>query len=235
VARGLKAKVVLWDGRSFEGHVVERDNGRDLAALRIETVGLPAVAPRDSSEARPGELVIAVGNPFGFVGALSTGVVHAIGSLPSGSRRKWIQADVRLAPGNSGGPLADARGQVIGINTMVTNRGLALAVPSNSVEAFLKHGSPVALGVVVHPVRAGLSLGLLILEVEEGSPAEAASLAVGDVLVGAGRRTFASPADLSDAIEANQGAVLRLQFLRGNRDVRRETTVQLGAASVRAA
>ena len=95
-----------------------------------------------------GELVIAVGNPLGFIGALTTGVVH---SLPN--RKRWLAADVRLAPGNSGGPLADAQGRVIGINTMIAG-GLALAVPSNAVGEFLSGRAargPV-LGVTLQPV-----------------------------------------------------------------------------------
>src|SRR5258706_12605695 len=104
---------------------------RDLASLKIGATGLPAATPGDSSALRVGELVIAVGNPMGFIGALTTGVVHA---LPN--RKRWVAADVRLAPGNSGGPLADAQGCVIGINTMIAG-GLALAVPSNVVAEFL--------------------------------------------------------------------------------------------------
>ena len=82
-----------------------RDTRRDLATMRIPTRGLPSATAGDSSVLRPGELVIAVGSPLGFAGALSTGVVHSAG-------RRWIAANVRLAPGNSGGPLANAQGQV---------------------------------------------------------------------------------------------------------------------------
>jgi len=121
------AKVALWDGSTHEATLVDRDPRRDLASLKIEASGLPAATAGDSNALRVGELVIAVGNPFGFIGALTTGVVH---SLPN--RKRWVAADVRLAPGNSGGPLADAQGRVIGINTMIAG-GLALAVPSNPV------------------------------------------------------------------------------------------------------
>jgi serine protease Do len=130
VARTPELRVDLWDGRSFRGEVVARDPRRDLAAIRIPADGLPAVTPRDSASLRVGELAVALGNPLGFVGALTTGVVHA-------RSPRWVCADVRLAPGNSGGPLADAHGRVIGINTMVAG-GLALAVPSNSVVQFLR-------------------------------------------------------------------------------------------------
>src|SRR5207247_6092649 len=98
----------------------------------------------DSDALRVGELVLAVGNPLGLNGALTTGVVHAVGSADSERGHGWVRADVRLAPGNSGGPLADARGRVIGINSMIAG-GLALAVPSNAVGEFLGQG-PTQIG-----------------------------------------------------------------------------------------
>ncbi|OLB39032.1 MAG: hypothetical protein AUH11_05200 [Acidobacteria bacterium 13_2_20CM_57_17] len=105
VVRGSNVRVQLWDGREFEGAVASRDPRRDLAALRISADSLPAASPADSSQLRPGELAIAIGNPMGFVGALTTGVIHAIGPLPALGSQTWVQASVRLAPGNSGGPL----------------------------------------------------------------------------------------------------------------------------------
>src|SRR5437667_11120573 len=132
--------VQLWDGREFEAAVTARDPRRALAALRINANSLPAACPADSSQLRPGELAIAIGNPLGFVGALTTGVIHAIGPLRSLGSQAWLQASVRLAPGNSGGLLADARGYVIGVNTMVAGR-LALAIPSNAVRDFFAAGS----------------------------------------------------------------------------------------------
>ena len=119
VIRGSRVSVQLWDGREFEAAVGSRDPRRDLAQIRIDAANLPAASAADSSEVRPGELAIAIGNPLGFVGALATGVIHAVGPLRGVGRQQWVQADVRLAPGNSGGPLADAHGRVIGINTMV--------------------------------------------------------------------------------------------------------------------
>lgn len=130
VARGPRAQVTLSDGRTFQAEVVRRDSRRDLAALRIDMRGLPAADSGDSGRLRAGHMVAALGNPFGVTGALSIGIVHAT------DEANWIQADVRLAPGNSGGMLADASGRVIGINTMIVG-GIALAVPSNAVESFL--------------------------------------------------------------------------------------------------
>ncbi len=116
VARSDRPRVELWDGRELEGEVTARDSRRDLAALRVAASALPAATAGDSGALRPGELVLAVGNPLGFIGALTTGVVHALGPLRGLGRQPWVQAAVRLAPGNSGGPLANALGRVIGLN-----------------------------------------------------------------------------------------------------------------------
>ena len=102
-----------WDGRTFEGKVTSRHGRRDLAAVQIDARGLPAIPLGDSGALRTGELVLAVGNPLGFIGALTTGVVHGQGPLRGLGRQNWVQAAVRLAPGNSGGPLADAQGRLI--------------------------------------------------------------------------------------------------------------------------
>src|SRR5262249_20273905 len=137
VVRGRNAMVQLWDGRKFPAKLLALARRHDLALLKIDTLGLPSASFADSSKLRSGELVLAVGNPLGFTGAVSTGVIHALGPYNGLGRNNWVQADVRLAPGNSGGPLADAQGRVIGINTMVAS-GLALAIPSNVVVDFLR-------------------------------------------------------------------------------------------------
>ncbi len=236
VMRRENARVELWDGRVFPATVHSRDDRRDLAALRISTRGLPAAAAGDSSTLRPGELVMAVGNPLGFIGALTTGVVHAIGPLRGLGRRPWVQAAVRLAPGNSGGPLADAQGCVVGLNTMVVAGGLALAIPSNSIADFLKRGPGVSLGVTVRPVniRSNTTLGLMVLEIARSSPAETASLLPGDVLIAANNAAFSNVEDLSDAIDASAGRLLMLRFMRGG-SAAREVAVQLNAPKTAAA
>ena len=233
VAQGRRSSVGLSDGRSLEAVVTARDPYRDLAALAVDAQDLPAADVADSDGLRVGDLVLAVGNPLGMIGALATGIIHTTGAAgarngPGGQR--WIQADVRLAPGNSGGPLADARGRVIGINTMVAG-GLALAVPSNAVTEFLSgageaHGRP-RLGVTIEPVlvprgNEGL-LGLLVLEVEPGSPAEAAGIAAGDVLIGAGGRSFSGPYDLARALRnADPAGGVEIDLIRGGRRVIRD-------------
>ena len=234
VARGSRVNIGLWDGREFPASVTSRDPRRDLAQLRIDAQGLPAITPADSSQLRPGELAIAIGNPLGFVGALTTGVIHAVGPLRGLGAQDWVQADVRVAPGNSGGPLANARGHVIGINTMVAGR-LALAIPSNAVTAFLSNDAPHAwLGVTLRPVgvprASGRSaFGLLLLEIESGSPAEYASLLPGDILLGAEQKQFISADDLSRALQGSGPRLLHLEFLRGDYERVRRVAVQLGS------
>jgi serine protease Do len=235
VARGDGASVRLWDGRELPATLLARDARRDLAALKVDAGGLPAAAFGDSSALRVGELVMAIGNPMGFIGALTTGVVHALGNLAGFGRQSWVLADVRLAPGNSGGPLADAYGRVVGINTMIVN-GLGAAVPGNAVTAFLRRGaSGFSLGVTVQPVRLEDGrFGLLILKVEAGSPAAAAPLWIGDVLTGAGGRPFRSVDDLHQALDDASG-VIHLQFLRGDRAATREVAIRLARRVAEAA
>jgi len=229
VVRESTARIELWDGRSFPAEVTSRDVRADLVMLKVNTADLPPLSWRSASSVRPGELAIAVGNPLGFLGALSTGVVHALGRVPGMGARTWVQAAIRLAPGNSGGPLADAKGRVIGINTAVVSGGLALAIPSDSVLSFLYHGARPALGISVRPVALNASnkIGLLVLEVVRGSLAENASLLIGDLLIAANTRSFQAADDLSEAIDESEGSILRLRFLRGDRRTEREVSIPL--------
>ena len=220
VARRDRVKVETWDGRTVEAFVEKRDSRRDLAMLRA-SADAPAAQPGDSNALRAGQIVLAVGNPLGFVGALSTGVIHSRGPVRGLGRQTWVQADVRLAPGNSGGPLADAAGRVIGINTMIAGR-LALAVPSNDVAAFLSRDR-VSLGVVLREIP---QRGMLILEVAPESPAARASLLPGDLLVGIDAE------QLHD--EIHRCDVLVLRFTRGGNPAIREVAVRLRAAEAAA-
>jgi serine protease Do len=238
VGNSRHLRVELWDKRAYEASIRSIDYGKDLASLQIKGAGLPAAEIADSDGLRVGELVIAVGNPLGFTGALTTGVVHAIAPL-NGGRRRWIQASVRLAPGNSGGPLADARGRVIGINTMVAGP-LGLAIPSSTAARFvLRKGGAPSLGVTVRPVTVrvekGRALGLMILEVAQDGAAFAASMLPGDIITGVGGERLASVEDLTDALEASEQGVLKLRFLRGGQGPGREVVVRLSEKRAEAA
>lgn len=135
VVRAGRLRVALADDRQVEGRVVAADPRVDLALVRVPRAGLAPATRSDSDALRVGALVVAFGHPLGMRRTLTAGVVHALAPLGPGGRR-WIHADVRLAPGNSGGPLADTTGRVVGINTMVAS-GLALAIPVNEACRFV--------------------------------------------------------------------------------------------------
>jgi len=232
--RGLT--VELWDGSRRTAQLESVDMRRDLAALRIGATDLSPATIGDSDVLRVGELAIAIGNPFGFAGALSTGVIHAVGPVHGLGSRTWVQADVRLAPGNSGGPLADARGRVIGLNTMVAG-GIGLAIPSNAAGRFVRVGpSAYTLGVTVRPVALGRGKesALLVLAVTPGSAAHSASILVGDLLLAANEKRLRDADDLSDALDRASGGIVHLQFSRGDRTLTRRVTVQLHTRSAAA-
>jgi len=218
VARRDEAAIELWDGRRVRAQVLSRRPARDIAVLRM-AAGLMEPPERiDSRQLRPGAVVLAVGNPLGFKGALSTGVLHHVGPLSGFGRQRWVQAAVRLAPGNSGGPLADAEGRVIGINTMVAGP-LALAVPSEEIT--VRHRG-LRLGATIRPLRDGL----LVLEIDPGGAASLASLHPGDVLTAAEGLSLEGAGDLAAAIEASTG-LLRLEYRRGGQPNPREVVVAL--------
>lgn len=140
VARSDRATVVFADGRKLAGRLTARDPRRDLATISVDVDNVP-VTPATlghPTDIRPGDLVLALGNPLGITGALALGVVHTVEQRRGAPR--WIRADIRLAPGNSGGPLADIRGRVIGVNTLIAN-GLGVAVPVTTVLRFLSEVS----------------------------------------------------------------------------------------------
>ncbi|KAB8320643.1 PDZ domain-containing protein [Tolypothrix campylonemoides VB511288] len=215
VATNNRATVELWDGRVFEAVRTNIDPTKDLAALKIDAINLPTATIGNSDALRVGEFVLAVGNPFGDSGAVTSGIIHA-------NHQRMVMADIRLFPGNSGGPLADCFGRVIGINTMIVN-GLGVAIPSLAVEGFLR-GNRQKLGVTVQPVLVDAThkrtLGLLVLSVNSGSAAEAAGVLVGDVLIGVSGQNFTSPNDLSKYLERTDSSEpLPLQILRGGRQL----------------
>lgn len=245
VVRGRRrVEVKLADGQTLSAALVRQDEARDLALLqleRAETSELSVAMVGDSDRLRTGELVFAVGHPFGVNRALTVGIVHSspgvekeaqtqenFGGLrlaPAPPSRRWIAADVRLAPGNSGGPLANALGLVIGINTMIAH-GLGLAVPSNAVNSFVRRferrgqQSPrigVDLVAVSVPVESEAALGLMIMQVAANSLAEQAGLLIGDVIVGANNRFFRAADDLASAWDEalERSSVLKLNLLRG--------------------
>jgi serine protease Do len=220
-----KTSVVLLNGREFDAEVVKRGRDLDLALLRVETgSALPAAPVGDSDALRVGQLVYAIGHPWGRLGAVTAGVVSGLGVVGGPRERaRYVQSDVSLAPGNSGGPLLNARGEVVGINSMIFGR-LALSIPSNAASAWFANGQRPRLGVGILLVELPISLrgadatmpetGLMIAALQAGGPAERVGLLVGDVLLGAGGETPTDPQSLLDAIA---GGSVRLRVMRGGK------------------
>jgi len=215
VATSARHTVELADGRIFEAELLRRDSRCDLAALQIAASALPSAESRNASSLRTGELVLAVGNPAEATGAFTVGVVSA--------RPKptdvLVRADIRLAPGNSGGPLADAHGRVVGINSMVVG-GFGVALTSSAVERFFCGDKKRSIVVTLRRVRlriGGLpAFGLMVVELEAGGAAHLSGVLVGDIIVRVNGKSLNSPEQLSDAIQAAAHAV-SLEVLREGR------------------
>ncbi len=214
VASSSRHSVRLSDGRVFPAELIRRDPRCDLAALRIEASGLPAARSRDASSLRTGELVLAVGNPLEATGAFAVGIVSAAPKRGDA----FVRADIRLAPGNSGGPLADADGNVVGINRMIVG-GFGVAVTSTTVRHFLA-ASHWRIGVTVRPVSVYVTnrpvLGLMVVALEAGGPAHLSGVLVGDVVVRANHEWLNSTEQLSNAIYET-AQTLSLDLLREGR------------------
>jgi serine protease Do len=231
--------VTLADGRVFKAEVVGTDPAIDVALIRIAGgSGLPEAPLGNSDELRVGEWVCAIGNPLGYVHSVTVGVVSFIGrKLFDASLDDYIQTDAAINFGNSGGPLINARGEVIGINSAISSRAsnIGFAVPINQAVAIvpqLKASGRVSrgyMGVYLTDVTAALqrSLGLavsqgaLVQDVNAGSPAERAGLRTYDVILSVEGREIVSNEDLIRTISARQpGTIARLEVLR---DARRFT------------
>jgi serine protease Do len=142
VAGRTGLKVMLPDGRVLPARVLAHSADLDLAAVGVEAGGLPCIELGDSQKLQPGAWVLALGYPWGVPGAVTAGVVTGTGAhLPEmpRNRRDWIAVSLHLRPGNSGGPLVDAHGRLVGINTMMAGPDVGLAVPVHVVKAFLRH------------------------------------------------------------------------------------------------
>ena len=239
VAQANVVEVSLRDGSSLAGHIVGQDPDTDLAVLRVESSGLPTLEFGDSASLRVGQLAIAVGNPFGFQNSVSVGVISALGrTLPGQSGHLlegMIQTDVALNPGNSGGPLVDSHGRVIGINTaMVSNaQGLSFAIPINTVNwvvsDLIRSGrvQRVRLGIKAQTVplprrvqrlfALKIESAVQIVTLDKGGLAEKVSLQVGDILVTLNGEPTARVEDLRRLLSPPQvEKVIQLSFLRDN-------------------
>jgi serine protease Do len=225
VASGDQAEVVLADGRKFQGVVTARHRSRDLAIVKIDADDLPAIEVGDSSTVRPGQLAFAIGHPFGLRNAVTAGVIVAAGqAVTEGGPQTGdhLQADVALGPGNSGGPLVDAAGRVIGINTMVAGR-LSLAIPSQAVERFVSGVSITeggvylgVVGVLVELRRPDQEVGFLLTQIEAGAPADRAGLIMGDIVISIGETKVTDQESVpATVLRLKAGEAVTVQVLRG--------------------
>ena len=237
---GRSGRVAFVDGRELSFSVVGLDRLSDLAVVRADGDGLAPATLGEAERLRVGQLVLAIGNPHGFAGSVTAGVVSALGrSLPARSGRTFryidnvIQTDAALNPGNSGGALVDSRGHLVGINTAVAGVGLGLAVPINDatrqiIGALMREGRVrrAYIGIAGGPrplppqarIRLGRDAGLEVVEVVDGSPAQRAGLRPEDLIVEMGGRAVERADDIQRLMnDAVIDHPLSVSLLRGER------------------
>ncbi|HEU0177788.1 MAG TPA: trypsin-like peptidase domain-containing protein [Blastocatellia bacterium] len=235
----LKIEVTLLDGRRGEAQLIGDDPETDLAVIRINAPNLMSVAFGDSNKIRVGQLAVAIGNPYGFQYSVTAGVVSALGrSLRSGTGRlidNVIQTDAALNPGNSGGPLVNSRGEVIGVNTAVIlpAQGICFATAINTAKfvagQLIKEGrvrrSYIGVAGQAVPLHRRLvryhnlsvETGVLVVSTEPGSPASNAGVQEGDVIVAYDDQPIAGIDDLHRLLtDQKVGMKSNLTVIRGN-------------------
>jgi serine protease Do len=249
VANASEVTVKLSDRREFKARVIGTDRQTDVAALKIDATNLPAVTLGSAQNVRVGEWVVAIGSPFGFENTVTSGIVSATSrALPDGRAVPFIQTDVALNPGNSGGPLFNMKGEVIGINSQIYSRsggyqGLSFAIPIDTAmfvkDQLVAHGKVTRgrLGVTVQEVNQSLASsfglksarGALVSSVEDGTPAAQAGLRPGDVVLKLDGDEIGSSLDLSSRVaRIKPGTTAKLEVWRDGKA--RELTVRVGEA-----
>jgi serine protease Do len=234
-----RIQVHLSDGRSLDAKVIDRHKKLDVALLLVEGEHLQAVEVADSASLRVGEWVFAVGNPWGQRGVVTAGIISGV-STPKATQGedefpvRYIKSDVILAPGNSGGPLLNADGMVVGVNAMVFGGDLAVSIPSNVVSSWiagLSRRRQISLGIEVETVdlpaalreKAGVSSkrgsGLLVVALEAGELKEQSGgtgLLIGDLLLDAAGTPVDDAASLLDIVSRKAGQdSLQMRLVRG--------------------
>jgi S1-C subfamily serine protease len=230
-------EVTLSDGNRVPAHTVGDDPATDLAVIRIDASHLQAVQLGDSQQLRPGQVAIAIGNPYGFQSTVTTGVISALGrSLRSNSGRlieDVIQTDAALNPGNSGGPLVDSRGHVIGVNTATISsaQGICFAIGINTAKfvasRLLRDGrirrNFIGVSAQTVPIHRRVvrfynlakETGVVVVGIEPNSPARVAGLREGDVIVALDGKPIAGVDDLHRLLtDAQVGVRCALTIIR---------------------
>jgi serine protease Do len=249
VVRGAsQVTVKLTDKREFKAKVLGQDKETDVAVLKIEATGLPTVRIGDANKAQVGEWALAIGSPFGFENTATAGIISARArSLPGEGYVPFLQTDVPVNPGNSGGPLFNMQGEVIGINSQIYSgsggyMGISFAIPINvamKVQQQLVATGKVTrgrIGVMIQDVNAQLAKsfglprpqGALVANIEKGGPASATDLKAGDVILAVNGQPVESSGDLPPRIaDVQPGQDAKLTVWRGGKE--REITVKVGA------
>ncbi|HWQ91473.1 MAG TPA: DegQ family serine endoprotease, partial [Clostridia bacterium] len=242
-----EVRVGLQDGRELTARVVGRDPKTDIAVIKVEGESLPTVPMADSDQVEVGDVVLAVGNPFGIGQTVTTGIVSATrrGGTLGLDYEDFIQTDAAINPGNSGGALVDAEGRLIGINTAILsrsggNQGIGFAIPTNLardvMESIVQDGRVTRgyLGVMIQDVTPNLAQefklkdaqGALVGEVTEGSPAEGAGLRNGDVIVEFNGKKVADSRRLKlEVARTKPGQTVPVKILRNGSAKTLQTTV----------
>ena len=247
VESGDEINVRLTDKREFKAKVIGADKRTDVALIKIEATGLPAVRMGDPMKLKVGEWVLAIGSPFGFDNTVTAGIVSAKGrALPQENFVPFIQTDVAINPGNSGGPLFNMRGEVVGINSQIYSRtggfmGLSFAIPIDvalDIQGQLRAKGRVSrgrIGVVIQEVTKELadsfglpkSIGALVNQVEKGSPADKAGVEALDIVVKFDGKAIESSSDLPRVVGGTRpGAKVAVQVLR--KGATKELTITVG-------
>ncbi|MBU1290914.1 DegQ family serine endoprotease [bacterium] len=241
VRKADKIKVTLSDGREFDGEVIGSDLTSDMAIVKIKADHLPTVTLGNSDELRVGEIVIAIGNPYGLQQTVTMGVVSAKGrSIPTGIEghiyRNFIQTDTAINPGNSGGPLLNTKGEVVGINTAIIPyaQGIGFAIPINAAKKNIDDLITLGkvrrswLGVYIQEVTPEIAeqfnlkeaKGVLVGDVIKDSPAEEAGIKRGDIITKVNNEEVDSPGELQEKIrDIDIGKKANIEVVRDGKTI----------------